>query len=81
MPLYSYRCNKCEYSCKIFHQIGEEPSKCPTCSSEEFKKQFMGSSVKVTSSSETAKHRVEKFIEESRETLKEQLVEARKEYK
>lgn len=81
MPIYSYKCNKCEYACKLFHQIDEDPKNCPSCNSNEFKKQFIGASIKISGSSEDPRQRVEKFIEESRQALKEQMAEARKDYK
>jgi len=81
MPIYSYKCEECEYSCKLFHQIGEEPKNCPSCNSTCFKKQFVGSSIKINNISDDPKSRVERFIEESRQTLKEQIAETRKDYK
>jgi len=80
MPLYAYKCTKCEYSCKLFHSTDENAGKCPNCSSDTFKKDLsQPSSIKIASAKDTASKRVEKFIEESRESLREQMAEARKE--
>lgn len=81
MPLYAYKCEQCEYSCQFFHGIDESAGKCPKCSSN-FIKQFpANNNIKVANNKDSAGKRVEKFIEESREALKEQLSESRKEYK
>lgn len=81
MPVYSYKCKKCDYSCKIFHGINETAGKCPTCSSDEFFKQLNGSTLTIINTNDTPKQRVEKFIEETRVAVAEQIAEARKELK
>ena len=79
MPLYDYKCSKCEYECKLFHGVDESAGKCPRCTYDTFKKQFSKPSNIVNIAKNTAQTRVEKFIEESREVLHEQMAEARKE--
>ena len=80
MPLYDYKCSQCDYEMKLFHGINEKPGKCSKCLNDSLKKQFLRSgNVTYINSNDTAGSRVEKFIEESREVLKEQMAEARKE--
>lgn len=81
MPMYSYKCNKCEYACKLFHQIGEEPKSCPKCNSDEYKKQLNSPSNIIVNIKDTPQKRIEKFIEETRQSVAEQIAEARKEIK
>lgn len=84
MPFYEYLCMKCESSYKTFHGIDEKSDACPACKSEDVKKAlpFVNISNKnLTDSRSEPKARVEKFIEESREALKAQREEARKEVK
>lgn len=80
MPTYSYICKDCNEEFKVFHGIDEKQI-CLSCKSEDIIKQFKGTTAKIVKSSSSAKDRVEKFIEESRESLKEQLADARKEIK
>ena len=79
MPLYDYKCEECEYAIRFFHGVDEGAGKCPRCCSAKFNKQFKQSNVVLENTKNTAQTRVEKFIEESREVLKEQMAEARKE--
>ncbi len=42
MPLYEYRCQKCEKDFEVLTSFseGEKPQPCPTCKSEETKKKI-----------------------------------------
>ena len=82
MPFYSYNCETCKKTFKSFHSPDEIEEKCVICKSSTIKK-VLPTVRKVDSSSknESAGSRVEKFIEESRQTLQQQMEEARKEYK
>ena len=80
MPIYSYKCRDCEQQFKSFHGIDEKQS-CTKCNSGNLERQFIGTSIKISASPEDPRQRVEKFIEESRQALKEQTAEARKDYK
>ena len=82
MPFYAYKCNNCKKTFKVFHTADEKQEKCIICPSVEIEKVIP--SVRTVSSNApktSAGARVERFIEESRETLREQMEEARKEYK
>lgn len=82
MPLYAYKCERCEYTFQLFHGINENAGKCPQCCDDSLKKVFLpNNNIKLVSNKDDAGSRVEKFIEESREVLKEQMAEARKELK
>lgn len=82
MPLYQYSCSDCQQEFKILHGIDEQNIVCKYCNSQNINKCLPKLSLSVNTSKQTsAGERVEKFIEESREALKEQLVEARKDLK
>ena len=82
MPFYPYTCKACKKTFKAFHSPDEKHSYCIICKSEDIEKALPTlRTVQVKTDSSDAKTRVEKFIEESRETLKEQKQEARKELK
>jgi len=80
MPIYAYLCQDCNEEIKLFHGVDETPQ-CNKCNSNNLQKQFRGNKVNVAVKQSSAKDRVEKFIEESRESLKQQIEESRKEYK
>ena len=80
MPLYDYKCSECQHEMKLFHGVNEGTGKCPKCCNDSLKKQFLrNGNVIHMSSNDSAGSRIEKFIEESREVLREQMAEARKE--
>lgn len=80
MPFYQYFCGTCETQFKTYHGPDEKCEACPKCSSPDIKKGLpqltLGNKVGRES---TPGQRVEKFIEESRQNLQQQLEEARKE--
>lgn len=82
MPFYAYKCDTCKKTFKAFHTADECETKCIVCSSDKISK-LVGTirTVVEHKNNSSAKDRVEKFIEDSRQTLKEQMQEARKEYK
>jgi putative FmdB family regulatory protein len=80
MPFYQYYCAACKDSFKTYHGVEERCSACPRCESPEVTKALPQLTLKPkTENTSTAGTRVEKFIEESRQNLQEQLQEARKE--
>lgn len=84
MPFYEYLCNTCKDKYKTFHGAEEKSDSCPICKSADVIKAlpFVSISNKNLADNKTdSKVRVEKFIEESREALKAQREEARKEVK
>ncbi len=80
MPTYFYACSECKTEFKVFHNIDDKQT-CIKCTSEKIQKQFKASTINISAKDSTAKDRVEKFIEEARENLKEQIQETRKDYK
>lgn len=84
MPTYKYICNTCKEIWKSFHGIEETEKICNFCSSSDIEKSFTSimQNIKInTQKSQQCGDRVEKYIEEARQSLKEQIKEARKEYK
>jgi putative FmdB family regulatory protein len=82
MPFYEYFCNGCKNPFKTFHKVDEAAESCPKCESVDVKKTLpLVTLTTKTDNKATAGDRVEKFIEESREKLKEQVQESRKELK
>lgn len=82
MPFYAYKCNNCNKTFKAFHSPDESQDKCIVCPSTDIQKVMPQIRAVVQDAPKTtAGARVERFIEESRETLKQQLAESRKEYK
>lgn len=81
MPFYEYFCVPCKNTFKTYHGPNDRAEECPKCSTKEIVKSLSHVTIsKPRLKESTAGNRVEKFIEESRETLKEQLTEARKDY-
>ena len=82
MPFYAYACKNCKKTFKVFHMADESQKNCIICPSTEIERVVPTvRTVSGNASKTSAGARVERFIEESREVLKEQLQEARKEYK
>lgn len=80
MPFYSYNCKDCNKNFKVFHSPDELEKKCIICKSENVCKTIP--TVRAVQKSDTAAGlRVEKFIEDSKEVLQQQMAEARKELK
>jgi DnaJ-class molecular chaperone len=81
MPFYEYFCVPCKDAFKTYHGANERAESCPKCNGKEVVKSLSHVTInKPRGKESTAGNRVEKFIEDSRETLKEQLTEARKDY-
>lgn len=80
MPLYAYKCNACEYSCKLFHLADEEAGKCPKCNADQFNKQYNSSGAVKINTNDTAQKRIERYIEETKVSIAEQIAEARKDF-
>lgn len=80
MPFYSYSCKSCNKNFKAFHSPDELEKTCIICKSENIFKTLP--TVRTVQKSDTAAGaRVEKFIEDSKEVLQQQMAEARKELK
>lgn len=81
MPVYAYKCDSCQYAFRLYHGVDESPGKCARCANDSLKKQFPPSNNIRTDNGETdAKRRVEKYIEETRQAVQEQIQESRKDY-
>jgi putative FmdB family regulatory protein len=82
MPIYQYHCVECETSFKQMHAADEAGGVCDKCNKQATKDVTKSNLSIINKPSQTsAGQRVEKFIEESREVLQEQLKDARKELK
>ena len=82
MPVYAYKCNACQGDFKTFHGVDDKQDKCIKCESTDIQKSFLSSvTIKTLASKDTPQKRVEKFIEETRQAVAEQLEEARRELK
>jgi hypothetical protein len=82
MPFYAYNCRSCNKTFKSFHGPDESEKHCIICKNETIEKVLPTlRMVETKSDTSSAKSRVEKFIEESREVLKEQKTEATREMK
>ena len=70
MPFYAYKCDTCKKTFKSFHTADERETKCVICSSDKINK-LVGTlrTVVEQNNNSSAKERVEKFIEYSRQTL------------
>ncbi len=83
MPRYSYKCLHCESTFQTFHGMSEVVKQCEVCGCNDIKKikrVYDKINVKVKQNKQTtAGERVKDFIETSREVLKQQKEEARKE--
>lgn len=81
MPLYAYKCDACDHDFKVFHGMDDKQENCTKCSSISIKKQFPASNnIKVETNNSGPKQRIEKYIEETREAIEQQVAEARKDY-
>lgn len=80
MPTYSYACKNCKYEFEAFHGMNDKQI-CTNCNSESLLRLFKQKTINLPTTSSTIRERVEKHIEEARQSLKEQLQEARKDYK
>jgi len=84
MPRYSYMCLGCDIVFHTFHGMNEEVEKCENCGSTE-KEMFKRIYDKINVNSnkpgkDTAKQRVNDFIEEARTDLEEHKQECRKDH-
>ena len=81
MPFYEYYCPACKEPFKSIHGASEKQEACPKCESKDITKLLANVTItKPKVSESTSGKRVEKFIEQSRDMLKEQLSESRKDY-
>lgn len=57
MPLYVYKCVKCNHSIDVFHKMDEKPNLvCTKCGSQELEKQVATSSFQLKGTGWTPKH-------------------------
>lgn len=80
MPFYSYSCSSCNKIFKSFHSSDECESACIICKSSSIVK-LIPNVRTVEKLDKKAGERVEKFIEESKEVLQQQMADARKDFK
>jgi putative FmdB family regulatory protein len=81
MPIYEYSCVGCTARWKEMHGADDKGGPCPQCGLQGRRSMPMGTTYTVTARGDNHGQRVEKFIEESRQVLEEQMREARQEYK
>lgn len=75
MPTYAYRCNDCNADFKAFHGVDDKQTGCVKCLSVSIQRVFLPIRTATVACDTGAQRRVEKFIEESRESLQEQITE------
>ena len=74
MPLYQYECESCKSKHEVFHSLSAEPPPCLDCGEYALNRVFDSAPLQpggVTAAS-TPKQRVEDFIANAKEDLKEQ---------
>ena len=81
MPIYQYSCGSCAATWKEMHGADDAGGFCSKCGIAGQRKLPEKTTYTVTTRDNTPGQRVEKFIEESRETLKQQKEEATRELK
>ena len=85
MPKYRYRCQSCNYMFEIVHSIVERLADCNTCEvSGSLQREQFTPTVNINRSVDkpdgsTVRERVEGFIEQSRDDLREQKREVERE--
>lgn len=80
MPFYSYRCEKCESTFRVFHGMSETQQSCEVCGQddpESLTRVYDKISTPITKENSNPGQRVKEFIEQSRSMLDEQKKEAR----
>ena len=81
MPVYAYKCNACQGDFKAFHGVDDKQDKCIKCESVDIQKSFLSpATIKTLASKDTPQQRIEKYIEETRASVTEQIEEARKDF-
>lgn len=81
MPIYEYYCQPCENKWKELHGADDKGGRCQDCGTYVNKKLPTHTTVNINAQLSTPGQRVEKYIEETRQTVKEQVLEARRDYK
>ena len=81
MPIYEYSCQPCERKWKEMHGIDDKGGKCEGCGNYATRAIPNARIVTAAIKEASAGQRVERFIEESREAVREQKEEAVREYK
>jgi putative FmdB family regulatory protein len=81
MPLYCYECKDCKNEFETVHSMTEELHNCDRCGGKDTLKRIpqLLTSYSKDRQKVTAGERVNKFIEDSREILKDSKVSSRKE--
>lgn len=81
MPIYEYSCQPCGAKWKEMHGADDKGGKCQACNTYAARVLPVGTTVLAAVKPSTAGQRVEKYIEENRQIVKEQIEEARRDYK
>lgn len=84
MPLYTYKCEKCEHKFDTIHSITEELHNCENCNGNDTLKkvpQLLTSYSKQKSERDLAGERVRKAIEDNRKLLLDQKEQINREHK
>jgi putative FmdB family regulatory protein len=81
MPIYEYSCEPCSNKWKEMHGSDDKGGRCPDCGVFGKRSLSTNSIIIASSDSSTPGQRVEKHIEQVRELVKQDIQEARKEYK
>lgn len=79
MPIYEYSCEPCHARWKEMHGANDKGGRCQSCGV--LAPRVLPTGTTVLTQASTAGKRVEKYIEENREIVREQIEEARREYK
>lgn len=79
MPIYEYSCEPCHARWKEMHGVDDKGGRCRECGT--LAPRVLPTGTTVITAMSTAGQRVEKAIEENRQIVREQMEEARKEYK
>ncbi len=78
MPLYSYKCNKCDKIINKVHGINETLECCVDCSGPVNKLVNTFRTVEKDNKKLESKNRIEQYIKDSKQGLAEEIKEARK---
>jgi len=83
MPFYVYKCKNCSQEFKTFHSMNEQLHNCEHCSTDNSLEKIPSllTSYNVDRERVVAGERVGRFIEDSRQLLKDSKQDIRKEYK
>jgi putative FmdB family regulatory protein len=83
MPMYAYECSTCQNQFESVHSMTEQLHNCDKCGGQDTLKRIpqLLTSYSVDRQKITAGERVNRFIEDSRQLLKDSKEQSRKDYK